>query len=266
MATPLQIVAVFLTLGIGLGILGTVGFGIALSTKTVANAAATKAQLAAATAALDSDIGDVNDTVTALSTALDAVDIKAGNRERFIETVVPTIFHPVSYANANVTLRFDYFYTKSEHRLRVTISLPDGYNSTVATTLTDGDHIFDATGVMPVWACNNDTSLSQSASWFIYARGDYFQTYTNTTLDNMEDFMVLSNDMFEDLHCGDWVTLPSDRSFFDDNNLDAWLGANGCLLYNDTSCFPDFVGEMVTVLTFPADIEVWDAHYDLATS
>ena len=242
------------------------GFALGNAGKNSVQEAALAAQLAALTARVDALTTALDHDEEALAALSDEVDELMNNvssssagEERFIETVLTTLDQPPSYNG--VPIQFDYFYTKNGSRLRVEVSLPVGYLRTAATaTFQSGDHLFDAEGVLPAWACRLDTRGSEilDFSWKRATFGNFFRTNDYGDEEHI-DQMDLDN---APVGQGYWQCHEDNYTSFAE--LEVYLGTNECNSYNTTACFPDYIGPLITVLTYQPDIDAWDAHYDAA--
>ncbi len=173
------------------------------------------------------------------------------HQERYITTVHSSIDEPTSYAG--VKLDFAYHYKKDENRVRVAISLSDGYPYSAATDLSDTPTV-NANNVLPTWACHaNPLSSDDTASFMAQVSDTTISGWiANSRLINTPD----GN--------GYWQLNWVDDSFFEE---ELYLGMSECSKnYDDDAemCLADFLLTMEFRLLSPIDITAWGAKYDAA--
>jgi hypothetical protein len=247
------------------------GIIVASIAESTAKAAATKTQLAALEAAVNAKLvalTALEDAATVQLAAIDAqlavLDAQIADlntttsgtasdlQERFIETMYAAITDPTGYAG--VRLRNDLYYAKNGSRVRMVLTLPDGYLKAAAVAV---DHNgFFAAGVLPAWACRIDSRPDLSYNSISITDRGGFWFVTGTANDKDQQQMAIDNNPVDQ---GFWQLVAMNTIF---TGLDVYLGVDECNNFNATACFPDYIGEMVTTLIYQPDIDAWDAQYD----
>jgi outer membrane murein-binding lipoprotein Lpp len=220
--------------------------------------------LTAKKAALETRVATLVTAVAALQSELDTLPPPApagqGEAERYIETAHAVLLEPSGYNGVPIDVAL--FYTKNGSRVRLVVTLPDGYPSEAGVAV--NYQAFEASYVLPAWACRGDarTGPDPYASFGVFQRGGtYFFVSDDLAADRAIQQLLFDNDVFYDGNQG-ILGITSLTPVFTDH--DVWLGVSGCANYNETHCLPDFIVEIVLTLFYQPDIDAWDAHYDAA--
>ncbi len=178
-----------------------------------------------------------------------------GREERYITTVESVVSAPSNLAG--IALAFDYHYKKAENRVRLVVSLPNGY--LISAVGSSDSATVNALAVLPEWAMTIEPLYDVPAGTYFAKGVGVYATVGNPDLGLSYLVMQLDNENATD-PLGTW-TLHSDDDTI--NNNDVWLGQNGCWLnVNETHCLRDVIGELVFFLSSPVDITAWNAQYD----
>ena len=205
-------------------------------------------------------IGTVLGAVVALYVVAPMAFVRSAgglHQERYITSVLTSFTAPTTYIGVNIS--FDYFYKKDETRLRVVMSLPNGYSYGAADN-SDSTALV-AEGVLPAWACHT-SPLSEDPRWSFYVpvRGNFGKDSTATAI---LDTATFQNSIIEQgkltVYSGEFPALTGHNLF---------AGVSGCdgAWRDDTSvCLADAMGEVIFKLTAPVDVTAWNSKYDAAT-
>ncbi len=177
-----------------------------------------------------------------------------GREERYITSVSTTLLTPSSYVD--VAVKFEYYYKKSEHKVRLVVSLPDGYPYSASDT-SDSSSV-TAYGILPLWAMTLDENSSVQPGTYLVKSIGYFGDIGDTV---SYLIMSLENSNATDPQ-GTWA-LNSDTDSITSASI--WLGQEECWYsFSDDlqRCFADEIGELKYRLTTAVDIAAWDAQYD----
>jgi hypothetical protein len=243
-----------------IGILALLGLAAGISIGLGSWAVNTDKALAVKEAALETQVTALTKTVAALQTELDNLPPPApatgSEAERYIETVTTLLTQPTGYNETSIA--FALFYTKNESRVRVVITLPEGYLLSAADTV--NADLFEAVAVLPAWACRVDARSDVAfSSWIVKSRGGFYFSTDSIDDNHSQKQTSLDNNPGDQ---GSWQASELTEDFIGNT---VWLGVNECGNYNETHCFADFVAELVLTLSYQPDIDAWDAQYDAAT-
>lgn len=184
------------------------------------------------------------------------------HEERLLATVVTNITSSGLAGTSSydgVGVKFVWYYTKSIGRVRVVISLPDGYSYDAGFgPLTDA--LIIAEDILPAWACyNHPESDGTFGTWFVEGTGYYGAVSADSPVKPI--VVALNNNPTDSKGV---LTIAS--SFHASlASYHVLLGQSQCsYLYNDTAeeCLPDIIGEVAFVLPTVLDKSTWDAKYD----
>ncbi len=189
------------------------------------------------------------------SMAFQSGRMQLATAERHIATVSATVSAPTSYIG--VKLAFAYYYKKDENRVRVVITLPEGYPTSAIDT---SDWIeFEAHHVLPTWACHVNPLATATYS--------SFEVATSASLGEDATAGILLDGTYLDnnpAQSGTWAGYVNGDTLSDHLVI---LGSGLCDQNRnaDTAkCLPDFVATMQFQLMQPVDRAAWAAQYDIA--
>jgi hypothetical protein len=184
-----------------------------------------------------------------------------GRQERLVHVQDTVIATPAGYAGTKI--RFAYYYTKSEARLRVEVLLPNGYDGDAGFEV----DVFEADKAFPLWAIHSDPNSPSDTGYGtinMFASG-YFADVIGDSTANADygapTAMYLTNNKADQ---GKWQLFLQSATAMTD--VQVALGNDQCYIFNpDTNvCESYYVGELNARLFLATDRNTWNTYYDKA--
>jgi hypothetical protein len=182
--------------------------------------------------------------------------VAVAHQERYITTQRTVIDTPASYAG--VKIDFAYYYKKDENRLRVVVTLPEGYPLTAGNTVSDA-RLISAHNTLPAWAAHTDKRVSYDIgySYSFNDVGEYAQLDDDFAV---VVYMYVNNDVDTQ---GYWEIGPNDNTV-DTTGNSYWLSSTFCAPDDGTKCLDHYIGELTFRFNAAVDRTAWGLKYDAA--